>query len=132
VRDARGWGSLTRDEHRYIEAPETLLMLTRTAFLLASHDHFSYAEIAWRCGISVNEVQVRVSDALLCLQQHMSSGPTLAGYIRPTLRLTRSAWAAARTRESDRRLAPWLSPGKEPGKRNAIDWVAWAFDAMMR
>ncbi len=124
---------LTEEEQRqYVEALETLPLLTRTVFLLASRDSFPYAEIGWRCGISVEEVQVRVADALLAVGRHMRTGPTLVGRIRLALLPWRDAWATARAREGDRRLAPWLSPENRPGRRGAIDWIAWAFEHMLR
>ncbi|MBC9031836.1 sigma-70 region 4 domain-containing protein [Sphingomonas sp. JC676] len=124
---------LTDDEQRnYVEALETLPLLTRTVFLLASRDSFPYAEIGWRCGISVDEVQVRVADALLGLDRHMRVRPTFIGRIRRALLPWRDAWATARAREGDRRLAPWLSPQKRPGRRSAIDWIAWAFEHTLR
>lgn len=124
---------LTEEEQRqYVEALETLPLLTRTVFLLASRDSFPYAEIGWRCGISVEEVQVRVANALIALGQHMRTGPTLTGRIRRALLPWRDAWAIARAREGDRRLAPWLSPKNRPGRRGAIDWIAWAFEHTLR
>jgi DNA-directed RNA polymerase specialized sigma24 family protein len=100
---------LTEDEQRqYLEALETLPLLTRTVFLLASRDSFPYAEIGWRCGISIDEVQVRVADALFDLDRHMRVRPTFIGRIRRALLPWRDAWAKARAREGDRRLAPWL------------------------
>jgi hypothetical protein len=124
---------LTEDEQRqYVEALETLPLLTRTVFLLASRDRFPYAEIGWRCGISIDEVQVRVADALLGLDRHMRVQPTFTGRIRRALLPWRDAWATARAREGDRRLAPWLSPGNRPGSRGAIDWIAWAFEHTLR
>jgi hypothetical protein len=124
---------LTEDEQRqYVEALETLPLLTRTVFLLASRDSFPYAEIGWRCGISIDEVQVRVADALFGLDRHMRVRPTFIGRIRRALLPWRDAWATARAREGDRRLAPWLLPESRPGRRGAIDWIAWAFEHTLR
>lgn len=124
---------LTEDEQRqYVEALETLPLLTRTVFLLASRDSFPYAEIGWRCGISIDEVQVRVADALIGLDRHMRARPTITGRIRRALMPWRDAWATARAREGDRRLSPWLSPENRPGRRGAIDWIAWAFEHTLR
>lgn len=120
---------LTDEEQRqYAEALETLPLLTRTVFLLASRDSFPYAEIGWRCGISIDEVQVRVADALCGLDRHLRVRPTFTGRIRRALLPWRDAWATARAREGDRRLAPWLSPENRPGRRGATDWLAWAFE----
>ena len=120
------------EQRQYAEALETLPLLTRTVFLLASRDSFPYAEIGWRCGISIDEVQVRVADALFGLDRHMRVRPTFAGRIRRALLPCRDAWATARAREGDRRLAPWLSTENRPGGRGAIDWIAWTFDHTLR
>lgn len=124
---------LTDEEQRqYAEGLDALPPLTRTVFLLASRDGFPYAEIGWRCGISFNEVQLRVADALFGLDRHMRVRPSFIGRIRRTLLPLRDAWASARTREGERRLAPWLSPENRPGRRGAIDWLAWAFESALR
>lgn len=120
------------EERQYVEALETLPPLTRTVFLLASLDGFPYAEIGWRCGISVDEVQVRLTDALLAVSRHTQGRRSFVGQIRRALLPWRDAWAAARAREGDRRLAPWLSPENRPNRRGAIDWFAWAFEHTLR
>jgi len=120
------------EQRRYVEALEALPLLTRTVFLLASRDGFPYAEIGWRCGISIDEVQVRVADALFGLDRYMRLRPTFTGRIRRALLPWRDAWATARTREGDRRLAPWLSPENRPGRRGTIDWIVWAFEHTLR
>jgi len=124
---------LTDDEQRqYAEALEALPLLTRTVFLLASRDSFPYAEIGWRCGISIDEVQVRLADALLGVSRHMHGRRSFVGQVRRALLPWRDVWAAARAREGDRRLAPWLSPENRPDRRGAIDWFAWAFEHTLR
>jgi hypothetical protein len=124
---------LTDEEQRhYAEGLDALPLLTRTVFLLASRDSFPYAEIGWRCGISIEEVQVRVADALLDVTRHMHGRPTFTGRIRRALLPWRDGWAAARMREGDRRLAPWLSLENRPGRRGVIDWIAWAFEHVLR
>lgn len=121
------------DQGRYIEALETLPLLTRAVFLLASRDKFPYAEIGWRCGISIDDVQVRMTDALLDIGCYMRGRRRLAGSIRRELLPCRDAWAAARKREADRRLAPWFPPDRRPGRRGTLDWMAWAYErAMLR
>lgn len=123
---------LTEREQRYVEALETLPLLTRTVFLLASHDSFPYAEIGWRCGISIDEVRVRVADALLGLDRHMRGRSVFTSRIRRALLPWRDAWATARAREGDRRLVPWLSPENRPDGRGAIDWIAWTVEHTLR
>lgn len=125
-------GLTDEEERQYAEALEALPLLTRAVFLLASRDSFPYAEIGWRCGISIDEVQVRLAEALLAVGRHMRAGPTLAGRIRRALLPWRDAWATARAREGHRRLAPWLSPENIPGRRGAIDWIAWAFEHTLK
>ncbi len=118
-------------QRRFIDALEALPPLTRVAFLLASRDAFPYAQIALRCGISVADVQVRVADALYEVGRHMRGRRTLVGRLRRALLPWRDAWASARVRESDRQLAPWLSPENRPARRGALDWAAWAFERVV-
>lgn len=125
--------SLTaEDQRRYVEALETLPLLTRAVFLLASRDKLPYAEIGWRCGISIDDVQVRMTDALFDIGCYMRGRRRLAGNIRRALLPCCEAWAAARKREGDRRLAPWFPPDRRPGRRGTLDWMAWAFECAMR
>ena len=112
------------EEEQFVAALETLPLLTRAVFLLKCRDDFSHIEIGWRCGISVDEVTVRIGDALLAIDRAMESGPTIAARIRRASLPWRHAWAAARKREGDRRLAPWLSPERRPGGRGVLDWIA--------
>ncbi|MHA6766912.1 RNA polymerase sigma factor [Sphingobium ummariense] len=120
------------DKRRFAEALETLPLLTRTVFMLARRDDLPYPEIAWRCGISEPEVQVRFADALLKIMRHMDGRRTLLGFICRELLPWRDAWAAARAREGDRRLARWFPPERRPGKRGFVDWMAWAFERLAR
>lgn len=120
------------DQRRYVEALETLPLLTRAVFLLASRDKLPYAEIGWRCGISIDDVQVRMTDALFDIGCHMRGRRRLAGSVRRALLPCREAWATARKREGDRRLAPWFPPDRRPGRRGTLDWMAWAFECATR
>jgi len=120
------------DQRRFVAALDTLPILTRTVFLLASRDDFSYPEIAWRCGISELEVQLRVGDGLLQISRHMDGRRRLRDYIRGELLSLREAWAASRAREGDRRLAPWLPPERRLGRRGVIDRIACAFERIAR
>lgn len=115
------------ERRRFVAALETLPCLTRAAFLLSARDKLSYPEIGWRCGIGVDEVTVRIGDALLGIDRAMNGRPSLAGRIRRALFPCRDAWAAARKREGDRGLAPWTSPNRKPEPRYTLDWVAAAF-----
>lgn len=78
-------GLTDEEERQYAEALEALPLLTGTVFLLASRDSFPYPEIGWRCGISSDEVQVHVADALFSLDRHMRMRPTFTGRIQRAL-----------------------------------------------
>lgn len=120
------------EQRRFVEALETLPLLTRAAFLLSARDDLSYVEIGWRCGITVDEVSVRIADALLGIDRAMYRRRSIAGCIRRALLPYRDAWAAARKREGDRCLAPWISPNRKPPPRHMLDWVAAAFELLLR
>jgi len=117
---------------RYVEALETLPPPTRAVFLLKRLDDLSYHDIGGRCGITVDEVTVRMTDALIGVDRYMAGHPTLAARIRRACLPLRDAWARARMRESDRRRAPWLSPQKKPGRRSVLEWLASIFEHTMR
>lgn len=120
------------DQRRYVEALETLPPLTRAVFLLNRLDDLSYVEISRRCGINVDEVTVRMADALIGVGRYMRGQPALTACIRRACLPSRDAWARARMSESDRRLAPWLAPNKRPGRRSVLEWMAWIFEQAMR
>lgn len=120
------------EQCRLIAALDTLPHLTRAAFLLSARDNLSYAEIGFRCGISVDDVKVRIGDALLGIDRGMRGQPSLAGRMRRGLLLYRDAWASARAREGDRRLGLWTSGGRQPGRRRTVDWIAWAYELLFR
>lgn len=115
-----------------MSALDTLPLLTRAVFLLNCRDDLSYADIGWRCGISIDEVTVRMGDALVAIDRAMQSGSSLAGRMRRAMLPCRHAWAAARMREGDRRLAPWMRPERKPGRRGALDWLAWFHELVLR
>lgn len=120
------------EQRQFVEALETLPCLTRATFLLSARDNLSYPEIGWRCGIGVDEVTVRIADALFGIDRAMNGRPSVAGRIRCALLPYRDAWAAARKREGDRCLAPWISPNRKPPPRHMLDWVAAAFELLLR
>jgi hypothetical protein len=120
------------DRRRFVAALETLPCLTRAAFLLSARDKLSYPEIGWRCGISIDEVTVRIGDALHGIDRALADRSSLAARIRRAVLPYRDAWAAARRREGDRCLAPWISPNRKPQPRHAFDWVAAAFELLLR
>jgi hypothetical protein len=116
------------EQRQFVAALETLPCLTRAAFLLSARDNLPYIEIGWRCGISTDEVTVRIGDALLGIDRALSRCPRLAGRIRRALLPYRDAWATARKREGDRCLAP----NRKPPPRCTLDWFAAAFDLLLR
>lgn len=120
------------EERQLVAALDTLPHLTRVVFLLNCRDDLPYTEIGWRCGISVDDVTVRIGDALLRIDRTMNGRPSLAGRVRRVLLPYRDAWATARAREGDRRLARWASPERRPGPRRALDWIAWAYELVLR
>jgi hypothetical protein len=120
------------EQRQFVAALETLPRPTRAAFLLSARDNLSYVEIGWRCGITVDEVTIRIADALLGIDRAMHRRPSLGGQIRRALLPYRDAWSAARKREGDRCLAPWTSPNRKPAPRHTLDWVAAAFELLFR
>jgi hypothetical protein len=77
-------------------------------------------------------VTVRMTDALIGVDRYMRGHPALAARVRRACLPWRDAWARARMRESDRRLAPWLAPQKRPGRRSVLEWIAWIFEGATR
>jgi hypothetical protein len=120
------------EQRQLLAALETLPRLTRAAFLLSARDNLPYSEIGWRCGIGVDDVMVRIGDALLGIDRDMRGRPSFAGRVRRALLPYCDAWATARAREGDRRLAPWTAPDRQPGRRHALDWIAWAYELVFR
>jgi hypothetical protein len=112
------------DERRYREALESLPTLTRAVLLLSSRHELSYDEIAWCCGISSDEVMVRIGNALLGIDRYLSGTRTPIGLLRRALSPCRNAWAAARVREGDRKLC--LSRARR--RTTLRDWAVWALN----
>jgi hypothetical protein len=109
------------DEHLFREALDALPSLTRAVFLLASRHELSYDEIGWCCGISSDEVMVRIGSALRGIDRYLSGVRTPNGLVGRGLSPWRHAWAAACVREGDRRLG--LS--RAPKRVTLLDWAAW-------
>jgi len=120
------------EQRRLIAALDTLPHLTRAAFLLSARDNLSYPEIGLRCGISVDEVMVRVGDALVGIDRDMHARASLAGRVRRALLPYRNAWATARAREGDRRLGLRTSPRQTANRRCALEWIAWSYEKLLR
>lgn len=83
---------------RYNAALDLLPLLSRATFLLARVDYLAYPDIAWRCGIDVAEVELRLADALFAIGQALDGHVTLAMRLRGELRPWRCACARYRLR----------------------------------
>jgi DNA-directed RNA polymerase specialized sigma24 family protein len=83
---------------------EGLPCLTRTVFMLHRLDDRPYDQIAWRCGISVDEVTLRMADALTGLGRSCDGDPTFFARIRRAMMPWRFAWARWRRERQDRQL----------------------------
>jgi hypothetical protein len=112
------------DERLYRQALDALPSLTRAVLLLSSRHELSYDEIGWCCGISSDEVMVRIGNALLGIDRHLSGVRTPIGLLRRALSPCRRAWAAARVREGDRKLG--LSRSER--RNTPLDWAARALN----
>jgi DNA-directed RNA polymerase specialized sigma24 family protein len=97
---------------RLADALDTLPRLTRTAFMLHSADRLSYEHIAWRCGMTVDEVMVRLADALAGIRCHEQGAVGMMGRIRYRLVPWRTAWMQCRRERQDRGLG--LMPRRRP------------------
>jgi len=120
------------DPVRFQRAADSLPKLTRAVLLLSAIDDMPYGEIALRCGISEDEVRVRLADALIELDHAMRGPLPWTGQVRLALHPWRSMWARARARESDRRLARWLPLSPDALRRSPIDHVARLYERMCR
>ena len=90
--------------HRLAAAFDTLPGLTRAVFMLHRLDDLPYDEIAWRCGISVDEVTLRMADALTGIRRSCNGNPTLSSRARRALLPWSFAWARWRRERQDRQL----------------------------
>jgi hypothetical protein len=120
--DTRTRIASTIDEPLFREALESLPPLTRAVLLLSSRHELSYKEIGWCCGISNDEVIVRMVNALVGIDRYMCGFRTPSVLLRRVIKPGRESWAAARVREGDRRLG--LS--RLPKRRTLLDWTASA------
>lgn len=123
-------GACGDDPVRFQRAADSLPKLTRTVLLLSAIDNMPYDGIALRCGISEEEVRVRLADALLGLDRAVRGQLAWAGWARLALQPSRWAWARARARESDRRLAQWLPLSPEASRPSPIEHVARLYERM--
>lgn len=60
---------MTSRERLYREAVDTLPVVTRAAFLLSVLDELDYEQIAFRLGITMDEVQHRIARALCAIDE---------------------------------------------------------------
>lgn len=89
---------------RIVAGLEGLPNLTRVVFLLHRLDDLPYDEIAWRSGISVDEVTLRMADALTSLRHSCDGDPRLSARVRRALLPWRFAWTRWRRQRQDRAL----------------------------
>lgn len=80
---------------------EGLPCLTRAVFLLHRIDNHGYDAIAWRCGISVDEVTLRMVDALTGLHRSCNGHSTLSARVRRAVVPWRDAWMRWRLKWED-------------------------------
>lgn len=120
------------DQVRFHRAADSLPKLTRAVLLLSAIDDMPYGDIALRCGISEDEVRVRLANALIGIGRAMRGPLPWMGQVRLALRPWRSTWARARARESDRRLARWLQLSPDALRRSLIDHVAHLYERIRR
>lgn len=83
---------------------DTLPRLTRAVYLIHRLDNLSYEEVAWRCGIGVDEVMLRMSAALCAARWAVDGHISIIGRIRRGLLPWRLAWMRRRMQRVDRRL----------------------------
>jgi DNA-directed RNA polymerase specialized sigma24 family protein len=95
-----------RDEqqHRFALWLDSLPRLTRLVFLLHRVDELPYDQVAWRCGVSVDEVTLRIANAIVALRCCRNGSVSIAGLLRLRVLLWRFAWARCRMARCNRRL----------------------------
>jgi DNA-directed RNA polymerase specialized sigma24 family protein len=83
---------------------DSLPRLTRLVFLLHRVDELPYDQVARRCGINVDEVTLRIANAIAALHYCRDGRVSIIGRLRLWLLLWRFAWARCRMAWWDRRL----------------------------
>ena len=83
---------------------DSLPRLTRMVFLITRLDGLPYDDVAWRCGISIDEVTLRIADALYVIDRAGDGRTSPAVHVRRRLRLWRADWMRWRKQQGDRRL----------------------------
>jgi DNA-directed RNA polymerase specialized sigma24 family protein len=78
--------------------------LTRLVFLLHSVDELPYDKVAWRGGISVDEVTLRIANAIVALHCLRDGRVSIIRRLRLWLLPWRFTWARCRMAWWDRRL----------------------------
>jgi len=78
--------------------------LTRVVFLIHRLDVLPYDDVAWRCAIGIDEVTLRIADALYVIDRAADGRASPAVHVRRRLRLWREAWMRRRKQLGDRRL----------------------------
>jgi len=83
---------------------DSLPRLTRVVFLIHRLDGLPYDDVAWRCAIGIDEVTLRIADALYVIDLAADGRISSAVHVRGWLRLWREAWMRWRKQQGDRRL----------------------------
>ena len=83
---------------------DSLPWLTRLVFLVTRLDRLPYDEVAWRCRIGIDEVTLRVADALYGIDLAADGRRSLVWHVRRCLRLWRAAWMRWLKQQGDCRL----------------------------
>jgi DNA-directed RNA polymerase specialized sigma24 family protein len=83
---------------------DSLPRLTRLVFLLHSVDELPYDKVAWRGGISVDEVTLRIANAIVALHCLRDGRVSIIRRLRLWLLPWRFTWARCRMAWWDRRL----------------------------
>lgn len=91
-------------QRRFARWLDSLPRLTRLVYLLPRVDELPYDQVAWRCGISVDEVTLRIADALAGLRDCRGGRVSIIGWLRLWSLPWRFAWARCRMGWWDRRL----------------------------
>lgn len=91
-------------QRRFAIGLEGLPCLTRAVFLLHRLDDLSYDDIAWRCGISEDDVMLRMAEALTGVRRACDGDPTVLARVRRALLPWRLEWARWRRERQDRQL----------------------------
>ena len=105
IADERNAHVTQQERFRRITAGlDSLPRLTRAAYLMHRLDDLPYEDVGRRCGITVDEVMLRVADALYAINRAVDEDISLMGHVRRRLLPWRAAWMQRRLLQRHRRL----------------------------